>query len=102
MRKAIIVDYLIDQNEPSKPFSQVFILPDDKEERDKALRKLWRLTFLGTDEDIQREGLEMEDGDIPILEEDDTRFGDITVGEDPLLFITFLDEETPEVTLSCD
>ena len=96
MRKAIILDYICDQNAPSKPYTQIFVIPDDTEKRDKALRKLWCETFIGDKPD--------EDwvNDIPIEEEED--YGDLVVGArgEEVLFVTFLDEETPEVVLSGD
>ena len=58
MKKAIILDYATEQNEPSTPFKQIFLIPEDKEERDKALRKLWVATF---NEDA-------DDEDIPIAD----------------------------------
>ena len=89
-KKAIFLAYVCDQNEPSKPFSQVFVLPDDEAERDEALRDFYAESVVGDRED-----------NIPITAEH-SHYGDLTVGEDPYLFVTFLDEDEPECELSAD
>jgi len=100
-KKAIILDYLEDQNEPSSPFKQVFVLPDDTTCRNRALGQLWYETFVGDDEKATPEDYDLEDfGNVTV--DDDEGTADLCVGDGPWLFVTFLDEENPERVLNGD
>ena len=90
-KKAIFLTYLCDQNEPSQPQRQVFVLPDDEAKRDAALRAFYQECVLDSDEDEE----------VPITT-DHPYYGDITVGDDPYMFVTFLDPDEPECELSAD
>ena len=94
-QKAIIIDYLCDQNAPSTPFKQLFVLPDDEDERNQALRKLWCETFLGSEEGDD----DYELADVEVVTSEDcrgcnqTNYGDLIVGDDDqCLLVTFLEE----------
>lgn len=84
MNQAIIVPYIVDQNEPSRPIPQVFNLPDDVKERNEILLTIFKKYLL---EDVESDKLEFFE------EERFTLYGDIEVGynDDLFLFVTFLE-----------
>jgi hypothetical protein len=88
-QKAIILDYRCGQNEPSTPFKQIFVLPDDEGERDRALAQLWYETFIGKDDDLDEED-QKDLADVAVAAGDE--YGDLIVGEDDYLLVTFLEE----------
>jgi len=92
-RKAIFTYYTVDQNEPSKPSSQLHIMPDDPAELEEALRKEWFNTFIGNNEE-----------ECPALEiEERSDYGDLSVSDgDNVVFVTYLSEDHPEVAWSED
>jgi hypothetical protein len=90
-RKAILLPYCVDQNEPSIPLRFVIVIPDDVEERDVLLRKLFIDHVCGEDcfdvDSIKKE--------IDIIETPNDGYGDIAVECNSLglfLFVTYLDE----------
>ena len=97
-QKAIILDYLEDQDEPSKPFNQIFVLSRDTEMRNRALGQLWYETFVG---DGTPEDYDLEDFANIAIAPCET-YADLCVGDGPYLFVTFLDKKNPERVLSGD
>lgn len=80
MKQAIIVPYMVDQNEPSTPLAHVFILPDDPRVRNDMLRVLFtQHVFDGAAVDELR-----------VTE--DSSYGDIAVSYDDSIFmyVTFV------------
>lgn len=51
MKKAIILSYVTEQNEPSIPQNILLEIPDDPAEREAVLRNEWDNHFDGWDED---------------------------------------------------
>lgn len=84
---AICVYYLIDQNEPSKPDSELVWIPDDPVERDKLLRELWSESCCGNDEG--------DEGDVEISVNDDPNdYGDVQIGDgSSYMYFTFIKTE---------
>ena len=85
--KAILLPYCVEQNEPSKPVSILYEVPDDKDQRDKELRELFNKHVCELDdEDLANLSIkECTGGD----------YGDIVVAEsefcsDLFLFVTYV------------
>jgi hypothetical protein len=81
--KAIIVPYTVCQNEPSRPLSQIFDLPDDVEMRNEMLRNIFKEFVYD----------EAEDDEISVrTSRDEHEYGDIIVsfGDDIFMFVTWV------------
>lgn len=86
MKQAIIVPYMVDQNEPSRPIPQIFNLPDDVVERNEILLNIFREHLLGDVESVDLEFFE---------DERENKYGDLEVGyhDDLFLFVTYIEEQ---------
>lgn len=73
-KPAIVLYYLIDQNEPSQPDANLVMVPDDPKEREEFLQALWA-------------GV----GDSLATIDEDSGYGDIQIGDgDSFFFLTFV------------
>lgn len=82
MKLAIALPYYVGQNEPSKPLTNLVAVPDDVDERDEVLTKLFFERVLDCDFD------ELTVTETPY------GYGDITVAyhDDVFLYITFIEK----------
>jgi hypothetical protein len=92
-QKAIILDYLSDCDAPPTPFKQLFVLPDDENERNWVLGKLWYETFVDLDmpDDLDFSGIAVATGE-DCSGTHQSSWGDLIVGDEPYLLVTFLEE----------
>lgn len=79
MKQAIIVPYAADQNEPLRPISKIVGIPDDQEERDQALSRLF-FYYVLDNESLSRSDLEIREGS-------EDSYGDIVVSYDDSIFM---------------
>ena len=85
---AIVMNYMEDQNEPSRPDRELVFVPDDPVQRKAMLLKEWELHNEDDEEDEDKVGYE----DICIDEDVDGEYGDIDVSYDGIhLLFTFVD-----------
>ncbi len=84
MRKAIILPYAVDQNEPSRPISTLVDIPDDEQARDELLNRLFVEYVLDSDDDLE---LIINDGN-------ENSYGDIIVSyaDSIFMYVTFVTE----------
>lgn len=83
MRDAIILPYVVDQNEPSRPLPEIFSIPDDEEEVKNMLFHLF-VHYVN-------DSFEQDEMTYSIGGEDD--FGDIVYGNEDngcFLYVTFI------------
>lgn len=83
MKKAILLPYHIDQNEPSIPFKNIYSVPDDVAKRDQELRELFNY-YVGEVDDLN---------DIEVYDrQSDDDYGDVIVTYDEVfLYVTFVE-----------
>ena len=84
MKKAIIVPYAVDQNEPSRPISKLVDIPDDTQERDELLKQLFVEYVLDSEDDLE----------LTITEGNERSYGDIIVSYygSIFMYVTFVTE----------
>lgn len=93
MRKAIGVPYSCYQNEPSVPLRKLIDIPDDIQQRNKLLLKLFNEHVC----DVSDAYDEDDEDDIEEIQitESSNGYGDIIVsyGDDVFLYVTFIEED---------
>jgi len=87
---AIVVPYMVDQNEPSRPHEKLVFVPDDPAKRDEFLLGMWG-EFQDEDDNSSPE--------ISVNSPDD--YGDLQIGDGcTYLFFTFVNNDIRELVLN--
>jgi len=90
MSQAIIVPYVVDQNEPSKPLSELHDISISDHSQKHQLISLWKEIFADPAADPADFGLSSWD-DLVVENGESCRYGDLSIGDSSNhLFVTWV------------
>jgi len=86
-RLAIVVPYVVGQNEPSRPRKRLALIPDSVADQVRLYHKIFEGFFDFEESDV--------DADVVIRDGTPSDFGDVVISVDDFMFvyITFVDED---------